>query len=268
MPTPSSPPPIVPHEQRRVAESFGTDAARYDRARPPYPDAMIQRILTTSPGTDVLDVGCGTGIAARQFAAAGCRVLGVEPDARMADFARGTGLDVEVATFETWDAADRSFDVVAAGTAWHWIDPVAGAAKAAQVLRPGGRLAPFWHVFELPGAVKHAFADAYRRVVPDHLFDFRTERSALDLYRPGFDQAAEGIAAAGAFDVAQQWRFDWEHTYTRDEWLDQLPTQGSLTSLAPEQRRAVLTAVGAAIDDLGGSFTAGYITMVVTATRR
>ncbi|MGW3626958.1 methyltransferase domain-containing protein [Streptomyces sp. NPDC000880] len=32
-----------------------------------------------------LDVGCGTGIAARQFQAVGCRVLGVEPDARMAD---------------------------------------------------------------------------------------------------------------------------------------------------------------------------------------
>ncbi|MCW2935319.1 MAG: hypothetical protein JWM19_6281 [Actinomycetia bacterium] len=28
-----------------------------------------------------------------------------------------------------------------AAQAWHWVDPVAGAAKAAVVLRPGGRLA-------------------------------------------------------------------------------------------------------------------------------
>ncbi|WP_019925916.1 bifunctional 2-polyprenyl-6-hydroxyphenol methylase/3-demethylubiquinol 3-O-methyltransferase UbiG [Nocardia sp. BMG111209] len=268
MPTPSTPPPIVPHEQRQVAESFGTDAARYDRARPPYPDAMIQRILAASPGPRVLDVGCGTGIAARQFAAAGCAVLGVEPDARMAEFARHTGIEVEVATFETWDAAGRRFDLVAAGTAWHWIDPVAGAAKAAEVLRPGGRLAPFWHVVELPAPVKHTFAEVYRRVVPDHQFDLRTDRSALEIYRAGFDRAAEGIAAAGAFDAAHQWRFDWERTYTRDEWLDQLPTQGSLTRLTPEQQQAVLTEVGAAIDDLGGSLTADYTTMVVTAVRR
>jgi SAM-dependent methyltransferase len=29
-------------------------------------------------GPDVLDVGCGTGIGARQFQAAGCTVLGAE----------------------------------------------------------------------------------------------------------------------------------------------------------------------------------------------
>jgi ubiquinone/menaquinone biosynthesis C-methylase UbiE len=52
-----------------MAESFGTDAERYDRARPRYPDALVERIAAGSPGPDVLDVGCGTGIAARQFQA-------------------------------------------------------------------------------------------------------------------------------------------------------------------------------------------------------
>jgi hypothetical protein len=70
-------------------------------------------------------------------------VLGVDPDARMAEFARRCGIQVEVSTFETWDSAGREFDAVVAGTAWHWVDPVAGAAKAAQVLWHGGLLAPF-----------------------------------------------------------------------------------------------------------------------------
>ena len=85
-----------PHQHRQMAESFGVDAERYDRTRPRYPDALVERIVAASPGPDVLDVGCGTGIAARQFQAAGCQVLGVEPDARMADFARRGGLEVEV----------------------------------------------------------------------------------------------------------------------------------------------------------------------------
>jgi len=59
----------------------------------------------------VLDVGCGTGIAARQFQAAGCAVLGVDPDERMAAYARERGLEVEVSTFETWEPAGRTFDV-------------------------------------------------------------------------------------------------------------------------------------------------------------
>lgn len=50
-----------------MAESFGVDPERYDRTRPRYPDAMVDAILAASPGPDVLDVGIGTGIVARQF---------------------------------------------------------------------------------------------------------------------------------------------------------------------------------------------------------
>jgi len=143
------------HRHRQVAESFGADAERFDRARPSYPVALVERIVAASPGPAVLDVGCGTGIAARQFQAAGCRVLGVDPDPRMAGLARQSGVEVEVAAFEAWDPAGRVFDAVIAGQAWHWVDPVAGAVKAAQVLRPGGRLAVFWNAFQpRPGWVK------------------------------------------------------------------------------------------------------------------
>src|SRR5664280_1144303 len=138
------------HEARQMAVGFGIDVLRYDRARPDYPDALVARVVAGSPGLDVLDLGCGTGIAARQFQAAGCSVLGVDPDARMADIARARGLPVEVATFETWQAAGRSFDAVIAAQSWHWVDPAVGAAKAAEVLRPNGRLAIFGHAYEPP----------------------------------------------------------------------------------------------------------------------
>src|SRR5277367_2285237 len=136
--------------KRRVAESFGADAGRYDRARPGYPEAMVDRIVAQSPGREIVDAGCGTGISARLFQAAGCRVLGVDPDPRMADLARQGGTETEIAKFEDWDPAGRTFDAVIAGMAWHWVDPAAGAAKAAAALRPGGRLAVFWNAFDPP----------------------------------------------------------------------------------------------------------------------
>ncbi|MEU7689682.1 class I SAM-dependent methyltransferase [Microbispora hainanensis] len=256
------------HKARDMAESFGVDAERYDRTRPPYPDTMIERIVAESPGPDVLDVGCGTGIAARQFQAAGCTVLGVEPDARMADFARRRGLDVEVATFEAWEPAARTFDAVVAATAWHWIDPVAGAAKAAEVLRPGGRLALFWHVFEPPAVVAEANAEVFRRVMSGFPSQDRPVKSALDGYRPLFTKAADGIGDAGAFGDVEEWRYDWQRYYTRDEWLDQMPTSGALTRLPPDALPEVLAGVGAAIDAMGGGFTMSYVTVVLTATRR
>jgi SAM-dependent methyltransferase len=248
------------HQFRQVAESFGTDAERYDRARPPYPIAMVERIVETSPGPDVVDVGCGTGTAARQFQAAGCQVLGVEPDARMADFARRSGVEVEVATFEAWEHAGRQFDAVVAGTAWHWVDPVAGAAKAAQVLRPGGRLAPFHHVFQTPPELAGALATAYRRVAPESPFNRVSQRSgsALELYRPLFAKIADGIRQAGGFSEPEQWQFDWERTYSRDEWLDQLPTLGSLTGLPPDKTAEILAEVGAAIDATDGPDCSGH----------
>ncbi len=89
---------------------------------------------------------------------AGCTVLGVEPDDRMAEVARGSGVEVEVATLEAWDPAGRKFDAVIAGTAWHWVYPVAGAVKAARVLRPGGLIAPFPHVFQTPPAILDALS--------------------------------------------------------------------------------------------------------------
>jgi SAM-dependent methyltransferase len=252
-----------------MAESFGGDAERYDRTRPRYPDALVERIVAASPGPDILDVGCGTGIEARQFQAVGGKVLGVEPDARMADFARRSGVEVEVATFEGWDAAGREFDAVVAGTAWHWVDPVAGAAKAARVLRPGGRLAPFHHVLQPPPEVTEALAQAYRRVAPDAPFNRGGEpaRSALDGYQRLFAKIADAIREVGGFSDPEQWRFEWERSYTRDEWLDQMPTFGTLTQLAPDKLAEVLAGVGTAIDAMGGSLTIGYTTVVVTAAR-
>jgi SAM-dependent methyltransferase len=255
------------HQHRPMAESFGTDAERYDRTRPRYPDALVQRIVAASPGPDVLDVGCGTGIAARQFQAAGCRVLGVEPDARMAEFARRSGVEVEVATFEAWDPAGRAFDAVVAATAWHWVDPVAGAAKAAQVLRPGGRLTLFGHAFQLPTNVADALAAVYHRVVPDSPLTLPPAGQVLDGYQRLYATFADRIGEVRGFNEVEQWRLDWERSYTRDEWLDQMPTSGGLTQLSPDKLGEVLNGVGAAIDALGGSFTMHYATVAVSAVR-
>lgn len=255
-----------PHRDRTTAESFGADAARYDRSRPHYPRELIDRIVASSPGRSVLDVGCGTGIVARQFQAAGCTVLGVEPDARMAELAREAGVPVEVSTFETWDPSSRTFDVVVAGQAWHWIDPVAGADRAAHALRPdGGRLALFWNVFRPPTALREAFAEVHRRVLPDAPLN-PWAAPGLDSFAGLHAQAADGIARARAFNETELWRFDWEQPYTRDEWLEQIPTHGGSNRLAPSRLDALLSGIGTVIDEAGGAFTMGYATLAVTAT--
>jgi SAM-dependent methyltransferase len=257
------------HAHRQVAEGFGADAGRYDRARPTYPADLIARIVAASPGPDFLDAGCGTGISSRLFQAAGCRVLGLDPDRRMAELARAGGTETEVAKLEDWDPAGRAFDAVTAAQAWHWVDPVAGAAKAASVLRPGGRLAVFWNVFQPPAELGEAFDAVFRRLRPDSPPGGGFwSRPLLGTYRLGGAKAAEGMRQAAAFGEPEEWLSHWERPYTRDEWLDLVPTTGGFTRLPEAVRREVLAGLGAAVDAAGGAFTMGYATLAVTAARR
>ncbi|MFF4592922.1 class I SAM-dependent methyltransferase [Amycolatopsis sp. NPDC001319] len=254
---------LEPHELRKTAESFGVDAGRYDRARPRYPGALIDEV--TQGGKEVLDVGTGTGIVARQIRDRGCRVLGVEPDERMADFARSTGIEVEVATFEDWDPKNRTFDTLTAGQAWHWVDPQRGSEKAAQVLKKNGTFAVFWHLFLPPDDIAQAFGEAFRKVAPN--FPIKVDRTPnREAYKPIIDKTEEALLKTG-FHSPQRHFYEWQHHYTRDEYLDLLPTQGGLTRLPQHQQGEVLTAVGAAIDARGGQFACDYTTVLFTAAK-
>ncbi len=193
-------------------------------------------------------------------------MLGVDPDARLAEFARHSGVEVEVSSFEAWDAASRKFDAVVSGESWHWVDPRAGAAKAAEVLRPGGRFAVFWNAGQPPAALEEVFAEVYRRFLPESLVA-RLGRTSIEATHSAMRaKAADGMEATGAFDEPEQWRFEWAQSYTRDEWLDALQTTGG--AVPQSQLADLLEGVGDAIDAVGGSFTMNYVTFVVTATRR
>jgi hypothetical protein len=80
-------------------------------------------------------------------------------------------------------------------------------------------------------------------------------------------RAADGMRHAGAFGDPEQWRSDWDRPYTRDEWLDVLPTVAGHNQIPPARLAHLLAGVGAAVDAAGGSFTVRYATVVVTAAR-
>ncbi len=250
---------------RSVAEGFGADADRYDRTRPRYPAALAEAVLAGLPARRVLDVGIGTGISALPFRDAGATVLGIDPDTRMAQVARARGFAVELARLEDWDAAGRRFDAVVAGQTWHWVDPMVGAARAAAVLEPGGRLAVFWNAADPPAELASAFAEVFRRVGPDLPFAARAA-SMRDGYAALLDRAEAGIQQAGGFGPPQRLRWDWEATIGRAESLDQVPTSGGFSRLPPETLAQLLAGLGAAIDDAGGSFTMSYATLALIAT--
>jgi SAM-dependent methyltransferase len=254
---------LMLHEESRRAQSFGQDAQRYDRARPSYPAALIDD-LVSEPGGRVLDIGCGTGKAARLLAARGCQVLGVEPDERMAAVARSYGIPVEVATFEAWDPVGRTFDLVVSGQAWHWVDPKVGPAKAAALLRGGGRLAVFWNVATHDPQAKAVLDQAYAR----YAVALQKGYVPIGMTRAEDSAHIAAIAATGLFETAELRAYAWERRYSAGEWLDQLGTHSDHLLLPPAQFAALTEAVGAAIEELGGELTVAYQAELILARRR
>jgi SAM-dependent methyltransferase len=146
--------PVDDAGQSAIGQIFNEVPELYDRVRPAYPDQLFSD-LTTITGlngrSSVLEVGCGTGQATRSLAALGCSVTAVEPGAAMAALARQNladfgNVDIEMSRFEDWDDRGRRFDVVAAASSWHWVDPAVGWRRAHDVLRPGGWMALLAHV--------------------------------------------------------------------------------------------------------------------------
>ena len=266
---PVSDPIVDSHTVRHVAEGFGADAERYDRARPGYPSELIDWVIAASPGPDVLDVGAGTGIVARLFQARGCRVLGVEPDPRMAEAARQRGLEVEVSKIEDWDPHGRQFDTAVAGQAWHWVEPVAGAATLAKALRPGGRTVLFWNVYQPEEKARAAFGEVFGRAGTGAPVNPWTAPagSLVEGYLRMCDKAADGMARAGGFGEPETWQLAWDRPYTRDEWLDVVPTMGGVNLIPAGKLTRLLAGLGEAVDSVGGGFTMHYTTVAVAASR-
>ena len=250
-------------EDRSRAESFGAIAQLYDRVRPSYPGALVDALLQGG-ARDVLDVGCGTGIVAALLAARGCEVLGVEVDERMAEVARTRGIAVEVSSFEGWDTRGRTFDLLVAGQAWHWIDPVAGAQKAAALLRSGARLGLFWNFGSPPRELAELFAPIYARMAPG-VESYSVLLGGSDTRA---DTAVAGIVESRGFDEPHVRSFAWSRHHDTAQWLDILQTHSDHQAMQPQQRERLLAEVGQAVDSLGGEFDMPYEAVLVSARRR
>lgn len=145
--------PIDPAQRARQANSFGSAAAAYERARPTYPREAVHDVLPDGP-RHVLDLGAGTGKLTRVLVAEGHDVVCVDPDAVMLSVLAEAvpGVECQVGRAEAIPLSKDSVDAVFAGQAFHWFDPPVAGPELLRVLRPGGVVALFWNVRNTRGA--------------------------------------------------------------------------------------------------------------------
>jgi ubiquinone/menaquinone biosynthesis C-methylase UbiE len=127
---------------------FGKTSADYATHRMGFPDRFYTTLLDMGVAvadTDLLDVGTGTGTLAHGFARRAARVTGIDRSDAMLDAARRLNSESDNPRFlqakaEQTELPDASFDVITAGTCWHWFDPLRAAAEMKRLLRPHGWL--------------------------------------------------------------------------------------------------------------------------------
>ena len=257
------------HTNRRRAESFGDDAAQYDAVRPGYPEAMLDELLAlAADGLDsserpleVLDVGIGTGKLGLPIRRRGHQVLGVEPDDRMAQVAREHGLSVEVATLEGWDPAGRSFDLIVAGQAWHWVHPQDGPRIAAQLLRPGGMLAAVWNLYEPDASIRAELDEIYRRVAPA----LAGRSVVLSASSSRIGDQLQALRDSGRFAAVEERRYGWASEHTAQQWLTLIGTHSDHRGLPAQSRAALDAELTALIERHGGVLRVAQETVALIA---
>jgi SAM-dependent methyltransferase len=209
-----------------AALGFARAAEAYERGRPGYSAAALEP-LRLSPGMAVLDLAAGTGKLTRALAAAGVRVIAVEPVAEMRA-ALPDSVEALDGTAEAIPLEDRSVDLVTVAQAFHWFDGAAALGEIHRVLRPGGRLAILWN----------------RRVDDDPVN--RAIEELIEPYRVG-TPTHRGDAWRAAFERTSLFGPLEEHVSANKQVLDEDDLAARILSISfiarlPEPERAALLA--------------------------
>jgi SAM-dependent methyltransferase len=261
---------VTDTNREMLRTTFGEDAELYDRCRPSYPPQMfadVAGLAGLGPHAQVLEIGCGTGQATLPLAQLGCTVVAMDLSPDMAGIARRNlaqfpNVTVVTSAFEDWQPSTGTFDAVLCATAFHWFDPDVRMIKAADLLRPAGALG-IVSTHHIAGGTNAFFADAQRCY---ERFDPTTPPGMrLTTDDETADEAAE-FERSARFGPAEFRRYEWQQTYTANEYLNLLMTYSGHRAMEPQARSDLFACITHLIDNVyNGRITKQYRTRLAIA---
>jgi ubiquinone/menaquinone biosynthesis C-methylase UbiE len=198
------------------ADLYRGTARFYDEFRVAYPDRLLDdlRVRARITGTGrLLDLACGTGQITFGLGSSFAEVWAVDQEPEAVAFARTKALTHGVDNVR-WIAgraedidADRYFELVAIGNAFHRLPRRIVAESAMRWLAPGGHLALLWSNSPWDGSL------AWQKVMADTLNRWTREAATSDRVPANLDQhlAEEPhtkVLAAAGFTIIGEFEFE------------------------------------------------------------
>jgi SAM-dependent methyltransferase len=258
---------------RELAQTFDLIADSYD-ARPGYPEWVFDLLAERcglSQGTEVLEIGAGTGQATLPMLDRGASITAVEPGAglarRLAQRTRGRSIEFIVSTFEEAEVPAAGFDMITSATAFHWVDVAVGLTKCAHALRDGGWLALWWTIWGDPER-PDPFHDAMQPILRSAAPELVKQEAGYGAYARDLTARMARIEHVGAFGPVDREILRWHGRHEPESLRRMLATFANWIAL-PEPRRTELldAAERIARDDFGGQVERPYQTLLYLAPR-
>ena len=210
------------------ALSFGAAADAYERARPPYPDEVVDWLIEGVDGP-VADVGAGTGKLTASLAARRQAVVAVEPDAGMRKLLEQVpGIDARAGSAEDLPLADGTASLVTMAQAWHWVDVPRASAEIARVLRRPGRLGLVWN---------------YRSSADEWFVRLSAALGGVDSAGLMDEIRADGPKPASPFGAYERLVVAWDHLIDVETLVALAASRSHVIVRPPHEREQVLSAV-------------------------
>jgi SAM-dependent methyltransferase len=264
-------------DQRDGRDLFGSDPRNYDAIRPPYPEQVYEFLHMTGAlraNISTLEIGAGNGIAARRLLDFGANPLAViEPDKRFLPLLRSIAklckakIHFITESFEEAMLPPQHFDLVAAATSFHWIQPSIGLTKVAEVLKPGGYVALWWHVFG-DSDRDDPYHEATRQILQS-LSSSPSGRPDTVPFALDFPARLKDFASTGQFEKPAYAVYRWTWILNTAQVGSLCATFSSISRLPEEHRKTILDRLMEVADKhFGGTVERNMVSPVYVARRK
>ena len=140
----------------KESEIFNQAAEYYDKYRPGYPEEIIDSLISVTgitEGSDLLEIGCGSGKATEQLTGNSFNIFGIDPGEDLVRIGnerfKNENVNFVKGRFEEYDFGQKKFDVIYAAQSFHWVPQPIGYQKCADILKDNGYIALFWNMYVL-----------------------------------------------------------------------------------------------------------------------